>query len=139
MTEQSPGVAQPPYPREPNVHSGGKQEPGSDRELPPYDERQKTGKDQDELVRERGGAGSSEAGPRVVSQAEREGVPPTDTTAASPLGVGESIVTQGNERLLKAADQEATHRSDQMDTGVGGHSKNIDPESPEMLRGDQGG
>jgi hypothetical protein len=108
MTEQSPGVAQPPYPREPNVHSGGKQEPGGDRELPPYDERQKTGKDQDELVRERGGAGSSEAAPRVVSQAEREGVPPTDTTAASPLGVGESVVTQGNERLLKAADQEAT-------------------------------
>jgi hypothetical protein len=138
MTEQSQGVAQPPYPREPNVHSGGKQEPGGDRELPPYDERQKTGKDQDELVRERGGAGASAAGPREVSQEEREGVPATDTTAASPLGVGESIVNQGNEQVLKAAGQEEAHRTDRMDAGISS-SKNIDPESPDMRAGDQGG
>jgi hypothetical protein len=43
MTQQGEGVAQPPYPREPNVHSGGEQDPGGDRELPPYAGRQTGG------------------------------------------------------------------------------------------------
>ena len=134
MTEQGHGVAQPPYPREPNVHSGGKQEPGSDRELPPYEDRKKSG---DEQAKWEGTGSSHEAPPREVSEAEREGVPDTDTTAASPRGVGESVVTQGNERMVNAS--EAAQRADQTDVGIGGRTKNVDPESPDVLTGDQGG
>ncbi|MGB8201392.1 MAG: hypothetical protein WCF33_17145 [Pseudonocardiaceae bacterium] len=137
MTEQREGPAQVSKPREPYVHSGGEQDPGGDRELPPYADRQQTGKSPEQLVEERGGAGSSEAGPRHVSQAEREGVPVTDTTGASPLGVGESVVTQGNERMVNTPD--SAQKADQTDIGVGGASENIDPESPTALTGDQGG
>ncbi|MGH3781920.1 MAG: hypothetical protein ACRDRO_15185 [Pseudonocardiaceae bacterium] len=139
MTEQRQGPAQVSNPGEPYVHSGGKQEPGSGIEMPPYDDRQKAGKSQDELAADpqRGGPGTSDAGPRQVSQAEREGVSATDTTAASPLGAGESLNKQGNERMVgKSA---AAHESDQKDAGVGGQTKNIDPASPEVLTGDQGG
>jgi hypothetical protein len=135
MTEQGQGVAQPPYPREPNVHSGGKQEPGGDRPLPPYDKRQMSGKDQDELVEERGGAGSA-AGPRNVSQAERQGVSDTAMSPSGPHGVGESPSTSGNEQAL--TDSEASRRSDRLDTGVS-REENVDPESPAMHSGDQGG
>jgi hypothetical protein len=31
------------------------------------------------------------------------------------------------------------HRSDQLDIGVGGYTENIDPDSPTMMTGDQGG
>ncbi|MFZ0118638.1 MAG: hypothetical protein WAL99_04175 [Pseudonocardiaceae bacterium] len=61
----------------------------------------------------------------------------SNTDAASPMGVGESMVTQGNERMVNKS--EAAQRSEQTDVGVGGHTKNIDPESPEVLSGDQGG
>jgi len=135
MTEQREGVAQPPYPREPNVHSRGKQEPGGDRPLPPYEGRQTSGKGEDELTEERGGEGAA-AGPRVVSQAEREGVSDTDTTGASPHGVGESISTSGNEPPL--GQSEAAARSDRLDTGVS-REGNVDPESPAMHSGNQGG
>ena len=137
MTEQRGGPAKVSNPREPYVHSGGKQDPGGDREMPPYKERQQTGKSREELVEERGDAGSSEAGPRHVSQVEREGVPDTDTTAASPRGVGESIVKQGNERMANKSD--TAQRADQTNIGIGGASENIDPESPTVLTGDQGG
>jgi hypothetical protein len=41
---------------------------------------------------------SDEQGPgRTVSDEEREGVPPTDTTAETPLGVGESTTKRGEE------------------------------------------
>lgn len=134
MTEQGHGAAQPPYPREPNVHSGGKQEPGSDRDLPPYEDRKKSG---EEGVSGVGVGSSHDAPPREVSEAERQGVPATDTTAASPRGVGESVVTQGNERMVNAS--EAAQSADRADTGVDGRTKNVDPESPEVLSGDQGG
>jgi len=134
MTEQGQGVAQPPYPREPNVHSGGKQEPGSDRELPPYDDRQTTGKSGEELEAERGGPGSI-AGPREVSQAEQEGVSDTDMAPAGPKGVGASVSTAGNEPPL--GQSEASHTSDRMDTGVS-REGNVDPDSPAMHSGDQG-
>jgi len=135
MTEQREGVAQPPYPREPNVHSGGKQEPGGDRPTPPYEGRQTSGKDQDELTEERGGEGAA-AGSRVVSQAEREGVSDTDTTGASPHGVGESTSTPGNEPPV--GQSEASRRSDRIDTGVS-REENVDPQSPAMHSGNQGG
>ena len=77
------------------------------------------------------------AGPRSVSQVEREGIPATDTTAASPLAVGVSKTKQGNERMYGRSDR--AHISDQLDIGVGGRPKNADPESEEMATGDQGG
>jgi len=135
MAEQKQDVAQPPYPREPNVHSGGKQEPGGDRPLPPYEDRQTTGKDQDELVSERGGEGSL-AGPREVSQAEREGISDTDMSPSGPHRVGESPSESGNEQAL--TDSEASRRSDRLDTGVS-REENVDPESPVTHTGDQGG
>lgn len=136
MSEQNVGPAPPPIPREPNVQSGGTQEPGGI--VPPYEGRQEEGKSQEELAKDplRQGPGSA-AGPREVSQAEREGVSDTDTTGASPLGVGESTTTQGNELMVNKS--EAAHRSDQLDHGVGGQTENVDPESPAMLSGDQGG
>jgi hypothetical protein len=136
MTQQGEGVAQPPYPREPNVHSGGKQEPGSDRELPPYGDRQTSGPTQEELAKDPQKAGpGSQAGPRQVSQAEREGMSDTDTSPAGPLGVGISTSDQGNEGGL--TDSEETHRADRLDTGVS-REGNVDPQSPAVHSGDQG-
>jgi hypothetical protein len=34
---------------------------------------------------------------------------------------------------------EEAHQADQMDIGVGGETETIDPESPRMMTGDQGG
>jgi hypothetical protein len=132
MTEQREGVAQPPYPREPNVHSGGKQEPGG--LVPPYEGRQESSEGKD-LEKERGGPGH-EAGPRQVSEAEREGVSDTDTTGASPHGVGVSTSTSGNEKALGLSEEE--RRSDRLDTGIS-REGNIDPESPATHSGSQGG
>jgi hypothetical protein len=42
---------------------------------------------------------------RQISDEEREGVPPTDTEATSPLGVGESINRHG-EDVAKQEDEE---------------------------------
>jgi hypothetical protein len=139
MTDQGAGPAQVSNPREPYVHSGGKQEPGAGIEKPPYDARQTSGMSQDELAADpqRTGPGTSDAGARTVSQAEREGVSATDTTAASPLGVGESISKQGNERMVNKS--AAAHDSDQKDVGVGGRTPNLEPEMPESPTGDQGG
>ncbi|MGH3718129.1 MAG: hypothetical protein ACRDRI_04660 [Pseudonocardiaceae bacterium] len=98
MTEQREGTPKVSNPREPYVHSGGEQDPGSGIEKPPYEDRQTSGKSTEEHAAERGDPGTSDAGTRQVSQAEREGVPlDTNTDAASPLGVGESVSTQGNE------------------------------------------
>jgi len=102
MTEQQAGAARPPYPREPNVHSGGKQEPGSDRDLPPYEDRKKAGPGEGEgeplePPKERSDVPTHETGPRDVSQAEREGVSDTDMAPAGPHGVGQSTSTSGEE------------------------------------------
>lgn len=125
-----------PYPGEPNIQSGGEQEPGGP--VPPYEGRQTSGTTQDELSQDAQKQGESLAAPpREVSQAEREGVSATDTTAASPHGAGVSKGHKGNEKMVGRS--EKAQRSDQVDTGVGGHSENIDPDSPTMIPGDQGG
>jgi hypothetical protein len=131
MTEQGQGVAQPPYPREPNVHSGGKQEPGSGIEKPPYDDRQKSGPD--DLVAERGGAGTSEAGPRIVSDAERGGVSDTDMAPAGPHNVGQSTTTSGEDLAPMSED---AHREDRLNTGVADEDQ---ISGPATHSGDQGG
>jgi hypothetical protein len=136
MSEQQSGPARPPYPREPNVHSGGVQDPGGDREMPPYSDRQTTGKSSEELEQERGGVGTSDAGPRVVSQAEQGGVSDTDMAPSGPHGVGQTTSTSG-ESLGSGMSEEA-HRSDRLDQGISS-SPNIDSESPATSAGDQGG
>jgi hypothetical protein len=86
-----------------------------------------------------------------TSQEEREGVPPTDTTAATPLGVGESTRT-GGEELAQKGSKEAgredtgTKGPAQRPTGTstGEDSTGIDPhdtttDSPNLISGDQGG
>lgn len=136
MSEQPVQPAKAPYPREPSSHPGGKQEPGG--LVPPYEGRQTEGPSQQEQA---GGSDptqrSAAAGPREGSQAEREGVPPTDTTAASPHGVGVSTSTQGNVRMHGSSAE--AQKADQTDAGIGDTSQNVDPESPTMLTGDQGG
>jgi hypothetical protein len=135
MSEQQAGVSRPPYPREPNVHSGGEQDPGGDRDLPPYDDRQKTGpgEDKDKLLQERGGVPGHEAGPRDISDAERDGVSDTDMAPSGPHGVGQSTTTSGED--LAPASREA-QREDRLNTGA---SDEDQISGPATHRGDQGG
>lgn len=130
MSEETIHPAKAPLPGEPNAYTGGKQEPGGP--VPPYEGRQTEGPSPEP----QGGQGSA-AGPREVSEAEREGVPDTDTTAASPLGAGVSKTKQGNVRMYGSSEEE--QQADQIDIGVGGETENVDPESPRMMSGDQGG
>jgi hypothetical protein len=48
-----------------------------------------------------------------------------------------SKTKQGNEKMYGRSDE--AHRSDQLDIGVGGKTENIDPASPTVMTGDQGG
>lgn len=66
----------------------------------------------------------------------REGVSDTDMAPAGPHGVGSSTSTQGNEPSLSGS--EASHSSDRLDTGVSSEP-NVEPQSPPMGSGDQGG
>jgi hypothetical protein len=129
MSEQPVKPAKAPLPREPNAYTGGKQEPGG--LVPPYEGRQTEGPSQAEQAGE-----GSMTGPREVSEAERQGVSSTDTTAASPLGVGVSTSTQGNEEMYGRSKEE--QKADQTEHGAGGTPKTVDPQSPTMIPGDQG-
>lgn len=136
MSEQPVRPAKAPYPREPSAYPGGEQEPGG--LVPPYEGRKTESSGEQEQA---GGSDptqrSAAAGPREVSQAEREGVSPTDATAASPHGAGVSTSTQGNVRMHGSSTE--AQKADQLDSGVGGRTENIDPESPTVMTGDQGG
>lgn len=132
MSEQPVRPAKAPLPREPNAYPGGEQVPGGI--VPPYEGHQTTGPTQEEQAKDpqKMGEGSA-AGPRQVSQVEREGVPATDTSAASPLGTGVSKSHQGNEKMYGRSEQ--AHDSDQLDVGVGGRAHNTDPDSPTTVTG----
>lgn len=137
MTEQDSSVARPPLPREPNVHSGGEQDPGSgDRPLPPYDDRQTTGKGQDQLTQERGGTGKSDVGSRQVSDEERAGVGDADLAPQGPHGVGQSPSTSGED--LSSGMSEAGRTKERLDSGLSDVSKKA-TDSPATSSGDQGG
>ena len=99
--------------------------------IPPYEGRQPEGPSD----KPQAGQGSM-AGPREVSQAEREGLTSTDPNPEGPLS-GVSMTKQGNERMYGSSEE--AHRAEQMDIGVGGEPKNVDPDSPRMMTGDQGG
>ncbi|MBV9160741.1 MAG: hypothetical protein JO281_04110 [Pseudonocardiales bacterium] len=130
MSEQT--ESKPPYPREPQAYPGGEQEPGGP--VPPYEGRQTTGKDPDQLLEERGGVPSHETGPRDVSQAEREGMTDTDMSPSGPHGVGERTSSSGED--FGRSMSEEGHRDDRLDTGVGDEEQIT---GPAMHPGDQGG
>ncbi|MCA1836776.1 MAG: hypothetical protein LC721_10830 [Actinobacteria bacterium] len=138
MTQQGAGKSQTPYPREPGL-GGGEQDPGGDRDLPPYEDRQKEGPgtDKDALLAERGGVPGHEAGPRDVSDAERGGMTDTDMAPKGPMNVGASPSTSGEDYGRQMS--EAGHTKDRMDGGIADSTTNVDPESPQMSTGDQGG
>lgn len=87
---------------------------------------------------------------REISEEERHGVDATDTTAATPLGVGESKTTRGEDlaaddphewdetgekgQAQRPYGKPGTDKSDSV-----GAQDNIDPDSPVMPAGDQGG
>jgi hypothetical protein len=135
MSEQQAGTASPPLPREPNVHSGGEQDPGGDRELPPYSDRQTSGKSQDQLEQERTDPGH-DAGPRQVSEAERGGVSDTDMAPSGPHGVGASTSTSGED--IGRGTTEAGHTADRLGSGISDLG-NKATDSPATSSGDQGG
>jgi hypothetical protein len=129
----------------------GEQEPGG--LVPPYEGRRtETSEDHDEQMdRVFDRVDEVPPGPgRVISDEEREGVPPTDTDATSPLGVGESI-NRGGEDVARQEDEEGRE-----DTGTQGESDrpvgvsderaptSVDPDDtvsggPTLPAGDQGG
>jgi hypothetical protein len=132
----------------PTLHSGGEQQPGGP--VPPYEGRSEGGPRTDPISSSSGGGGPVGPG-RTISDEEREGVPATDTTAASPLGVGESSNRRG-EDVAKQARQKGDE--DQEEHGPKGESgrpagpqqsggiadeESTDPDSPSMPPGDQGG
>lgn len=121
----------------PDLHSGGTQEPGG--LVPPYEGR-KTETSRQE-AEEMGSVYSpvdysNPAPAREISETERHGVPSTDTTGASPLGVGESKGHQGNEQMLNKSEEK--QRKERVEHGIS-RSKPIDPDSPDIPVGDQGG
>ena len=133
------------------VQPAGEQDPGG--LVPPYEGRQTEMKDGYEEHTEKvfHGADDVQPGPgREISDEEREGVPPTDTEAESPLGVGVSMTRRG-EDVEKQEDEPGRD-----DTGTKGPSDrptgvsdtraatSVDPhdtetDGPAMPAGDQGG
>jgi hypothetical protein len=73
---------------------------------------------------------------RKISRKERRGVPATDMSARSPLGVGVSITPQGNTRALGRSERQ--RRYDREDAGISPPHP-IHPDSPRLIPGDQGG
>lgn len=73
---------------------------------------------------------------RTISQQEWEGVPATDTTARTPLGVGISYTAKGNEQALGRSAKR--RRKDRDEAGIA-PPEPIDPTSPRLIPGDQGG
>ncbi|HEX2156405.1 MAG TPA: hypothetical protein VHS79_05385 [Actinomycetes bacterium] len=135
----------------PRPKSGGEQEPGG--LVPPYDGRQTETKDSYDRHTEKVFHGADDVPPgpgRVISDEERDGVPPTDTEAESPLGVGVSMTRRGedvdkqedepgredtgtkgpSDRPVGVSDERASTAVDPNETESGG---------PTMPAGDQGG
>ena len=135
----------------PRPKPGGEQEPGG--MVPPYEGRQTETKDSYEQHTEKvfHGADDVQPGPgREISDEERDGVPPTDTEAQSPLGVGVSMTRRG-EDVDKQEDEPGredtgTKGPSDRPTGVSDEraSTAVDPNEtesggPTMPAGDQGG
>jgi hypothetical protein len=133
------------------VQPAGEQEPGG--LVPPYEGRQTEMKDGYEQHVEKvfHGADDVEPGPgREISDEEREGVPPTDMDATSPLGVGESINRRGEDVIKQEGEEGREHAGTKGSTdrphGTSDErdSTSVDPNEtesggPTMPAGDQGG
>ena len=133
------------------VQPAGEQEPGG--LVPPYEGRQTEMKDGYEEHTEKvfHGADDVEPGPgREISDEEREGVPPTDTDAESPLGVGVSMTRRGEDVAKQEdepgrvdtgtrgpTDRPAGVSDDRASTGV--DDQDAESGGPTMPAGDQGG
>ena len=135
----------------PRPKPGGEQEVGAP--VPPYEGRQTEMKEGYERHTEKVFSGADDVPPgpgREISDEEREGVPPTDTEATSPLGVGESINRRGEDVVRQEGEEGREHtgtrgRSDRP-AGVSDErdSSSVDPDEttsggPAMPAGDQGG
>jgi hypothetical protein len=135
----------------PRPHSGGDQEPGG--LVPPYEGRQTEAKEghaehMDKIFNR---VDEVPPGPgREISDEEREGVPPTDTEATTPLGVGESITRRGEDVDKQedepGRDETGTQGPSDRPAGVSDErdSTSVDPSEtesggPTMPAGDQGG
>jgi hypothetical protein len=135
----------------PRPSSGGEQEPGG--LVPPYEGRQTEMKEGYEEHTEKAFHGADEVPPgpgRVISDEERESVPPTDSEATSPLGVGESINRRGEDVARQEGEAGREHAGTRGPTGrphgVSDEraSTSVDPDEtqtggPHMPAGDQGG
>jgi hypothetical protein len=129
----------------------GEQEPGG--LVPPYEGRQAEAKEGHDEHMDKVFDQVDEVPPgpgREISDEEREGVPPTDTEATSPLGVGVSMTRRGedvdkqedeegrddtgtkgaSDRPVGVSDERASTSVDPNETGSGG---------PTLPAGDQGG
>jgi hypothetical protein len=135
----------------PRPKSGGEQEPGG--LTPPYEGRQTEMKEGYDRHTEKVFSGADDVPPgpgREISDAERDGVPPTDTEATSPLGVGVSMTRRG-EDVQKQEDEPGrehagTKGASDRPHGVSDErdSTSVDPDEtrsggPTMPAGDQGG
>jgi hypothetical protein len=130
------------------IANPGEAEPGGP--VPPYEGRTQAGENAQAGVDKAYDASQAgEPGPgREMSAEEREGVSATDTSAASPHGVGESI-TQGGESMGPGEDFETLGTKGEAQRPYGkvqpdaesgvGTRENIQEDMPEVLRGDQGG
>ncbi len=116
----------------PDLHTGGHQEPGG--LVPPYEGRVRGGEssygNNPYAVKEQPYAG------RDISDTERAGVPSTDTSGRTPLGVGETHTPQGNEAALGQSEEQ--RRKDREEAGVDA-GKPMDPSMPNLRPGDQAG
>lgn len=121
----------------PDIRPGGAEEFGGP--VPPYEGRQthRSRDDAEAMGPVYGPVDYSRPAPRrVISDIERQGVPSTDTTAASPLGAGVSRGRQGNEQALRMSEER--QRRDREEHGIS-PTKSAHPGSPNMQVGDQGG
>ena len=139
MTEQRDERPTKGYPDSlgPDIRSGGEQVPGGP--VPPYEGRKTaTPRAEAEAMASVYSVDYSDPAPRrEISETERKGVPPTDTTAASPMGVGDKTAGKpGNEKSLTWSEEK--QRKDREVHGID-RRKPVDPQSPDIPVGDQGG
>jgi hypothetical protein len=134
----------------PRPKPGGEQE--VDAAVPPYEGRQTEVKDSHDRHMDKVFSGAEDVPPgpgRVISDEERDGVPPTDTEAESPLGVGVSMTRRGEEVQKQedepgrehagakgASDRPAGVSDTRSSTGVDDQETQGGPTMP---AGDQGG
>lgn len=98
MAEQQGGAARPPYPREPNVHSGASRSPVATETCPRtrIARRLVPAKTKTRASHSRNGAAFRHTKRLLrTSEAEREGISDTDIAPAGPHGAGESTSTSG--------------------------------------------